>query len=147
MSPDTLGWLARLWCAAWSITASATSSSALIAELDLQNTAATEAFFAAERPEYVFLAAAKVGGIQANNTYPADFIRNNLQIQTNILEAARQNGVQRLLFLGSSCIYPRDCPQPVREEYRPTDQPSGFERHHRSRPRGRSRQGLCRGCQ
>jgi GDP-L-fucose synthase len=88
-----------------------------IDEMNLQNQAETEAFFAAERPDYVFLAAAKVGGIQANNTYPADFIRNNLQIQTNILEAARQNGVQRLLFLGSSCIYPRDCPQPIREEY------------------------------
>lgn len=88
-----------------------------IDELDLQNQAATEAFFAAERPDYVFLAAAKVGGIHANNTYPADFIRNNLQIQTNIIEAAWRNGVQRLLFLGSSCIYPRDCPQPIREEY------------------------------
>jgi GDP-L-fucose synthase len=88
-----------------------------IGELNLQNQAETEAFFAAERPDYVFLAAAKVGGIQANNTYPADFIRNNLQIQTNILEAARLNNVQRLLFLGSSCIYPRDCPQPIREEY------------------------------
>jgi GDP-L-fucose synthase len=87
------------------------------AELDLRNTAATNAFFAAERPEYVFLAAAKVGGIQANNTYPADFIRDNLQIQTNVIDAAGRNGVKRLLFLGSSCIYPRDCPQPIREEY------------------------------
>ena len=87
------------------------------AELDLQNTAATDAFFAAERPEYVFLAAAKVGGIQANITYPADFIRDNLQIQTNVIDAAWRNGVKRLLFLGSSCIYPRDCPQPAREEY------------------------------
>jgi GDP-L-fucose synthase len=88
-----------------------------IAELNLQNAAETDAFFAAERPEYVFLAAAKVGGIQANNTYPADFIRDNLQIQTNVIDAAWHNGVQRLLFLGSSCIYPRDCPQPIREEY------------------------------
>jgi GDP-L-fucose synthase len=88
-----------------------------IAELNLQNAAATDAFFAAERPEYVFLAAAKVGGIQANNTYPADFIRDNLQIQTNVIDAAYRNGVERLLFLGSSCIYPRDCPQPIREEY------------------------------
>jgi len=87
------------------------------AELDLQNAAATDAFFTAERPEYVFLAAAKVGGIQANNTYPADFIRDNLQIQTNVIDAAWRNGVKRLLFLGSSCIYPRDCPQPIREEY------------------------------
>jgi GDP-L-fucose synthase len=88
-----------------------------ISELNLQDQAATNAFFQAERPEYVFLAAAKVGGIQANNTYPADFIRDNLQIQTNIIDAAWRNGVQRLLFLGSSCIYPRDCPQPIREEY------------------------------
>src|SRR5271157_75592 len=87
------------------------------AELDLQNQSATNAFFASERPEHVFLAAAKVGGIQANNTYPADFIRNNLQIQTNVIDAAWRNSVKRLLFLGSSCIYPRDCPQPIREEY------------------------------
>ncbi|HME58409.1 MAG TPA: GDP-L-fucose synthase [Terracidiphilus sp.] len=87
------------------------------AELDLQNQSATNAFFASERPEHVFLAAAKVGGIQANNTYPADFIRDNLQIQTNVIDAAYRNGVKRLLFLGSSCIYPRDCPQPIREEY------------------------------
>ena len=88
-----------------------------IDELDLQNQAATDAFFAAESPDYVFLAAAKVGGIQANNTYPADFIRDNLQIQTNVIDAAWRNGVKRLLFLGSSCIYPRDCPQPIREEF------------------------------
>ena len=88
-----------------------------IDELDLQNQAATDAFFAAESPDYVILAAAKVGGIQANNSYPADFIRDNLQIQTNVIDAAWRNGVKRLLFLGSSCIYPRDCPQPIREEY------------------------------
>jgi len=88
-----------------------------ISELNLQNAADTDAFFAAESPDYVFLAAAKVGGIQANNTYPADFIRDNLQIQTNVIDAAWRNGVKRLLFLGSSCIYPRDCPQPIREEY------------------------------
>ena len=88
-----------------------------IDELDLQNQAAANAFFAAESPDYVILAAAKVGGIQANNTYPADFIRDNLQIQTNVIDAAWRNGVKRLLFLGSSCIYPRDCPQPIREEY------------------------------
>ncbi|MGA3082106.1 MAG: GDP-L-fucose synthase [Terracidiphilus sp.] len=86
------------------------------AELDLQNAPATDAFFAAEHPDYVFLAAAKVGGIHANNTYPADFIRDNLQIQTNVIDAAWRNGVKRLLFLGSSCIYPRDCPQPIHEE-------------------------------
>src|ERR1019366_2368126 len=88
-----------------------------IDELDLQNQAVTDAFFAAESPDYVFLAAAKVGGIHANNTYPADFIRDNLQIQTNVIDAAYRNGVKQLLFLGSSCIYPRDCPQPIREEY------------------------------
>jgi GDP-L-fucose synthase len=88
-----------------------------ISELNLQNAADTDAFFAAESPDYVILAAAKVGGIQANNTYPADFIRDNLQIQTNVIDAAWRNGVKRLLFLGSSCIYPRDCPQPIREEY------------------------------
>jgi GDP-L-fucose synthase len=88
-----------------------------IAELNLQNAADTDAFFAAESPDYVILAAAKVGGIQANNTYPADFIRDNLQIQTNVIDAAWRNGVKRLLFLGSSCIYPRDCPQPIREEF------------------------------
>lgn len=87
------------------------------AELDLKQAAAVDAFFAAERPEVVFLAAAKVGGIHANSTYPADFIRDNLQIQTNVIDAAYRNGVDKLLFLGSSCIYPRDCPQPIKEEY------------------------------
>jgi GDP-L-fucose synthase len=87
------------------------------AELDLLDTRAVDAFFAMERPEYVFLAAAKVGGILANDTYPADFIRDNLILQTNVIEATRQAGVRRLLFLGSSCIYPRLAPQPIREEY------------------------------
>jgi GDP-L-fucose synthase len=87
------------------------------AELDLQDKVAVDAFFAAEKPEFVFLAAAKVGGILANNTYPADFIRNNLVIQTNVIEASRTTGVRRLLFLGSSCIYPKLCPQPIKEEY------------------------------
>jgi GDP-L-fucose synthase len=87
------------------------------AELDLTDQAAVHAFFADERPEYVFMAAAKVGGILANNTRPAEFIQDNLAIQTNVIGAARQFGVKRLLFLGSSCIYPRNCPQPIREEY------------------------------
>ena len=87
------------------------------AELDLTDQAAVEAFFAAERPDYVFLAAAKVGGILANNTYPAEFIRDNLAIQTHVIHAAWRYGVKRLLFLGSSCIYPKLCPQPMREEY------------------------------
>jgi GDP-L-fucose synthase len=87
------------------------------AELDLTDQAAVLAFFADERPEYVFLAAAKVGGILANNTRPAEFIQDNLAIQTNVISSAQKFGVRRLLFLGSSCIYPRDCPQPIREEY------------------------------
>ena len=87
------------------------------AELDLTDQAAVEAFFAAEKPDYVFLAAAKVGGILANNVYPAEFIRDNLAIQTNVIHAAYRHGVKRLLFLGSSCIYPKLCPQPMKEEY------------------------------
>lgn len=87
------------------------------AELDLSDADAVQVFFAAEKPEYVFLAAAKVGGILANNQFPADFIRVNLAIQSVVIEAAHQSGVQRLLFLGSSCIYPKLCPQPIREEY------------------------------
>jgi GDP-L-fucose synthase len=87
------------------------------AELDLTSQAAVEAFFAAEKPDYVFLAAAKVGGIHANNTYPAEFIRDNLAIQTNIIHAAYKNNVKRLLFLGSSCIYPKLSPQPMKEEH------------------------------
>jgi GDP-L-fucose synthase len=87
------------------------------AELDLGDAAAVRRFFEGERPEYVFLAAAKVGGILANNTWPAQFIAENLAIQTNVIHEAWRAGVQRLLFLGSSCIYPRDCPQPIREDY------------------------------
>ncbi|MDR2075406.1 MAG: GDP-L-fucose synthase [Desulfovibrio sp.] len=87
------------------------------AELDLCQQRAVQDFFAAEKPEYVFLAAARVGGIRANEAYPAEFLRDNLLIQTNVIDAACRNGCQKLLFLGSSCIYPRDCPQPIREEY------------------------------
>src|SRR5512139_47320 len=87
------------------------------AELDLTNQAAVEAYFAEEKPDYVFLAAARVGGIHANNEYPAEFIRDNLAIQTNIIHAAWKNKVSRLLFLGSSCIYPRLAPQPMKEEH------------------------------
>ena len=86
-------------------------------ELDLINQAAVEQFFEQEKPDYVFLAAAKVGGIQANNTYRADFIYQNMMIEANIIHAAHKADVNRLLFLGSSCIYPRDCPQPIKEEY------------------------------
>jgi GDP-L-fucose synthase len=86
------------------------------AELDLTDQKATEIFFAKEKPDYVFLAAAKVGGIHANNTHPAEFIRDNLVIQTNVIHAAYQNKVKRLLFLGSSCIYPKKVPQPLKEE-------------------------------
>lgn len=86
-------------------------------ELDLTSQQAVDDFFAAEKPDYVFLAAAKVGGILANNEYPAEFIRDNLLIQTNIIHAAYKNGVKRLLFLGSSCIYPKFAPQPMKEEH------------------------------
>lgn len=87
------------------------------AELDLTDQSAVEAFFSTERPDYVFLAAARVGGILANNTYPAEFIRDNLAIQINVIHAAWKSGVKRLLFLGSSCIYPKHAAQPIREEY------------------------------
>ena len=86
-------------------------------ELDLTNQLAVEIFFDAEKPEYVFLAAAKVGGIHANNTYPAEFIQENLAIQSNVIHQSYVCGVKRLLFLGSSCIYPKDCPQPIKEEF------------------------------
>lgn len=86
-------------------------------ELDLRDQQAVNVFFATERPEYVFLAAAKVGGILANNTYRADFIYDNLIMATNIIHAAYQNGVKKLLFLGSSCIYPKMAPQPLKEDY------------------------------
>lgn len=86
-------------------------------ELDLRNQAAVHQFMEKLRPRYVFLAAARVGGILANSTQPAEFLYDNLAIQTNLLRAAHDAGVQRLLFLGSSCIYPRDCPQPIKESY------------------------------
>ena len=86
-------------------------------ELDLRDQAAVQTFFAEERPDYVFLAAAHVGGIVANNTYRADFIYDNIMIQSNVIKAAYDSGVKKLLFLGSTCIYPRDCPQPMKEEY------------------------------
>lgn len=97
--------------------------------LDLRRQADVERFFEEERPEYVFLAAAKVGGIHANNTWKADFILDNLQIQTNVITAAHRYGVRKLLFLGSSCIYPKMAPQPMKEEYlltgplEPTNEP------------------------
>ncbi|MFN8259034.1 MAG: GDP-L-fucose synthase [Bacteroidales bacterium] len=86
-------------------------------QLDLTNQNETRIFFETEKPEYVFLAAAKVGGIVANNTYRADFIYENLQIQNNIIQSASKTSVKKLLFLGSSCIYPRDCAQPMKEDY------------------------------
>lgn len=86
-------------------------------ELDLTNQAAVTQFLEYEKPDYIFLAAAKVGGIYANNTYRAEFIYQNLMMETNIVHASWQAGVSRLLFLGSSCVYPRDCPQPIKEEY------------------------------
>ncbi|HSV73416.1 MAG TPA: GDP-L-fucose synthase [Chthonomonadales bacterium] len=87
------------------------------AECDLRDPDQVDRYFAASQPEYVFLAAARVGGIHANSAFPADFIRDNLQIQTNVIDASHRYGVRKLLFLGSSCIYPRECPQPIREEY------------------------------
>jgi len=99
------------------------------AEVDLTDQAAVDRFFAQEQPEYVFLAAAKVGGILANSTAPADFIRDNLLIQTHVIDAAYRRGVKKLLFLGSSCIYPKHAPQPMKEEYlltgplEPTNEP------------------------
>lgn len=98
-------------------------------ELDLTRQEGVEDFFKKEKPEYLFLAAAKVGGIMGNNTFPADFIFTNLAIQTNIIHAAYLNGVKKLLFLGSSCIYPKECPQPMKEEHllsgylEPTNEP------------------------
>ncbi len=85
--------------------------------LDLRDQGAVRRFFESERPEYVFLAAAKVGGILANHNYPADFIYDNLMIEANVIHCAYRYGVRKLLFLGSSCIYPKNCPQPIREEY------------------------------
>ena len=90
-------------------------------ELDLRNQSSVDKFFAAEKPEYVFLAAAKVGGIVANNIYRADFIYENIMIQSNVIHAAHVNKVTKLLFLGSSCIYPKMCPQPIKEEFLLTD--------------------------
>jgi len=90
-------------------------------ELDLTNAVQVDDFFAENKPEYVFLAAAKVGGIHANNTYPADFIRENLLIQINVIDAAYRFGATKILFLGSSCIYPKMAPQPIKEEYLLTD--------------------------
>lgn len=98
-------------------------------ELDLMRQTEVETFFKSEKPEYVFLAAAKVGGILANNTYPAEFIYENLLVQSNVIHSAYEAGVKKVLFLGSSCIYPRDCPQPMKEEYllsgklEPTNEP------------------------
>jgi GDP-L-fucose synthase len=99
------------------------------AELDLLDQRAVHAFLANEKPDYLFIAAAKVGGIQANNQYRADFLYQNLLIEANLIHGAHEAGVQRLMFLGSSCIYPRDCPQPIKEEYlltgplEPTNEP------------------------
>ncbi len=86
-------------------------------QLDLLDQSAVQAFLQAEKPEYIFIAAAKVGGIHDNNTYRADFIYQNLTIEANLIHGAHEAGVQRLMFLGSSCIYPRDCPQPIKESY------------------------------
>lgn len=86
-------------------------------ELDLTDSKATREFFEKEKPNWVFLAAAKVGGIHGNSTYPTEFLLDNLKIQNNVLESAKDSSVEKLLFLGSSCIYPKDCPQPIKEDY------------------------------
>src|SRR3712207_4848139 len=99
------------------------------AELDLMDARAVDNFFATEKPEYVFLAAARVGGILVNDTYPVDFLRDNLAIELNVIDAAYRHGAKKLLFLGSSCIYPKFAPQPMKEEYlltgelEPTNEP------------------------
>jgi GDP-L-fucose synthase len=99
------------------------------AELDLKNQSATQAFFEKEKPDYVFLAAAKVGGIMANNIYRGEFLYDNLMIQNNVIDAAYRSGVKKLMFLGSSCIYPKLAPQPLKEDYlltgllEPTNEP------------------------
>src|SRR5262245_10154452 len=87
------------------------------AELDLCDSVAVDEFFAREQPEYVFMAAAKVGGVLANSSFPADFLYQNLVVQTNVIHSAFRHGVKKLQFLGSSCIYPRHAPQPIKEEY------------------------------
>ncbi len=87
------------------------------AELDLRVQHAVEDFFSTQKPDYVFLAAAKVGGIQANDTLKAEFLYNNLMIQSNVIHASWKSGVKKLLFMGSSCVYPKNCPQPIKEEY------------------------------
>jgi len=110
------GWWAAPSCAACGPKATSSCCCARAAELDLTDRAAVEDFFSRERPEYVFLAAAKVGGIGANSTYPADFIRENLQIQVNLIDAAYRHGARKLVFLGSSCIYPKFAPQPIKED-------------------------------
>jgi len=98
-------------------------------ELDLERQTQVEPFFEEQRPEYVILAAAKVGGILANNSFPAEFIYSNIMVQTNVIHSAYRTGVKKLLFLGSSCIYPKHCPQPMKEEYlltgplEPTNEP------------------------
>ncbi len=128
MSPGIGGWSAALWCA--SCRPKVIKNLVLRRhELDLRNQAAVEAFFARERPEYVFLAAAKVGGILANATYPADFIRDNRLIQSHVIDAAYRYGVKKLLFLGTCCIYPKFAPQLIKEEHfltgpvEPTNEP------------------------
>src|ERR1041385_2700123 len=100
-------------------------------ELDLRNQSAVQHFFETEKPEYVFLAAAKVGGIHANNIYRAEFIYDNLAIETNIIHASYLSKVKKLLFLGSSCIYPKNAPQPMKEEYMLTGElePTRSEEH------------------
>ena len=116
------------------------------AELDLIDQQAVHAFLAAERPDHVFIAAAKVGGIQANNQLRAEFLYDNLMIEANLMHGAHRAGVQRLMFLGSSCIYPRDCPQPIKEDYLltgPLDSPASPTSCSRSVTACRTRTSRC----
>ena len=113
LSPDIAAWPARPSCASCARSATRTFCCAPMQELDLEDSGAVSRFFSEQRPEFVFLAAAKVGGILANRDFPAEFIARNLRIQSNVIESAHRSQVNRLLFLGSSCIYPKLAPQPI----------------------------------
>jgi GDP-L-fucose synthase len=114
--PGTEEWLDLLFSESWKVKDSTISSLRTSSELDLRNQADVRAFFESERPEYIFLAAAKVGGIMANNIYRAEFLNDNLLIQNNVIDGAYRTDAKKLMFLGSSCIYPKLAPQPLRED-------------------------------
>ncbi len=116
-SPDTVGWWDRRFSGDCSRQGYNNLLTATSREVDLREQVAVRDFLLREKPDYVFLAAARVGGIVANDSYPADFIYQNLMIECNVIESSRLAGVEKLLFLGSTCIYPRMAPQPLKEEY------------------------------